>query len=456
MRQLILLFAILFFIITPVAADEEALQIDVEFPEFYEVNVSGTPHKAVGIVGIGYRGKVIVESPNKEVDLTNRSLEIEFVYTSTSSDNSSTNIPPIFAYNQQPFIRSYSFNDTFDLSKECGRSLNKGESKFFLFNVSFLDTGMYVIQWKEKEDANYRTIFISIVEPIEYENLIKQSQLLDAEKKSAEASEKAADYTRWMAIGTFILAVATIITVIFSFNNLKEIQKENERSKILEEIQVVLTPSAKKLKKEIGVIEKIEKEDFLWNSSYLAWDFSHSLILFFDDRLEDLDLFKSTLEDFPDLKEKFNSHDKLYNKLNELYIKIKSEVITPELKEQLKELKRGFNRSKEDALKLGLTPNQLEWLIGDCIINRRIPKRMKNTIESQPSIVFLEENWDKLLEFRDTPQIKKLDKEIKSELSQLLKLDKELLEELEGTREKYRKRYNFTINEVDPKERNYS
>ncbi|MCK4732789.1 MAG: hypothetical protein KAT65_10070, partial [Methanophagales archaeon] len=69
----------------------------------------------------------------------------------------------------------------------------------------------------------------------------------------------------------------------------------------------------------------------------------------------------------------------------------------------------------------------------------------------QPCIDFWEEYRDELLKFRDTPQIKELDKEIEGTLSQLKDLDEALLEKIEEIREEYRVKYKFTKYEIDPK-----
>ena len=83
------------------------------------------------------------------------------------------------------------------------------------------------------------------------------------------------------------------------------------------------------------------------------------------------------------------------------------------------------------------------------IINKWNPKRIPNTIE--PRIDFWEEYRDELLDFRNTPRVKELDKEIGNRLNQLKGLDSDLLEKIKEKREKYREEYHFTKYEIDPK-----
>ena len=159
------------------------------------------------------------------------------------------------------------------------------------------------------------------------------------------------------------------------------------------------------------------------------------------------DVFKKILG----LETKFHSHNVLYDKLNEFYAKIECEVKTPKLTERLKVLVSNFNESREEAYRLRAEAfDEPERIFGEYIINLRCPiERSPDTI--QPRIDFWEENRDKLLKFRDTPQIKELDKEIEGVLSQLKKLDEALLGKIEAIREEYRLKYNFTKYEIDPK-----
>ena len=76
-RGFIFLFLIIFLTLIPVSADEEVLYIDIEFHDFYEIT---TGCKCIGVVGYNYDGIVTVGARNKEVNLTNKILEIECDY----------------------------------------------------------------------------------------------------------------------------------------------------------------------------------------------------------------------------------------------------------------------------------------------------------------------------------------------------------------------------------------
>ena len=221
-RSLIFLFLILFLTLTPVTAEEEPLDIDIEFPAFYEVNISGALAKNIGVGGVLYPVTVNVSSVSKEVNLTNRYLKIRFTYRGSNPEKRS-----IFSYNKN-FTEDITLIDAFNLTKE----LRNGECSCFQFNIMFLETGWYVIEWREilgKEEMDEgRAMLISIIEPMEYENLVKQAQVLDAEKKSAEASEKSAKYSKCGATVAAVLAGFTLLIVVVSYRTLKQIQKDRE------------------------------------------------------------------------------------------------------------------------------------------------------------------------------------------------------------------------------------
>ena len=133
--------------------------------------------------------------------------------------------------------------------------------------------------------------------------------MLDAQKKSAEASEKAAaasekaaEYSKCMAIGTGILAAVTFLMSVASFLHYGEIKKDREKSKILEEIQDVLTPNIRNLTEEIGVIEKNE---IFWNGSSSDREFEKGLFKFFYDKAEYPYFFREVIKKLPKLKEKY-------------------------------------------------------------------------------------------------------------------------------------------------------
>ena len=152
----------------------------------------------------------------------------------------------------------------------------------------------------------------------------------------------------------------------------------------------------------------------------------------------------------------FLSHDNLYDKLNELYTEIEREIITPELKERLKNLVNKFYQSKrEEAYERKLTENAYKLKDNEregifwWIINNWTPKRTPHTLE--PHVDFWEKYKDELLEFRNTRRAKELDKEIENRLNQLKELDSNLLDKIKEKREKYREEYHFTKYDIDPK-----
>jgi hypothetical protein len=207
---------------TPASSAEEQLDIYIKFPDFYGINVTATSCcKTIGLVGFNYTGYVIVGAPNKEVNLTNKTLEIK------CSPRDTENLEPdstLYSYNDLACVR---IHDTISLSEKLNATLlGAGESKSFPINVFFHETGFHELRWKEKEESKWWIKSISIIEPIEYEKLTKQAEVLETEKRSAEASENAANTTKWLAGGTFALVIATfalgIITYFVTSKSIKE------------------------------------------------------------------------------------------------------------------------------------------------------------------------------------------------------------------------------------------
>ena len=250
----------------------------------------------------------------------------------------------------------------------------------------------------------------------------------------------------WDAISTISNSILVAALVFITWRYARQVrkqtilmEKDRMKNKILEEIQDVLTPTIYSLEKEI---EAIKKNEIFWYKSREEGIFDELFKIYGNSGA-----FKDVFGKFPDLEEMFLSHDNLYGKLNELYTEIEREIRTPELKERLKNLVNTFNQSREEAYKLRWV-SDIERKFENHIINKKDPKRSPNTIE--PHIDFWEEYRDKLLEFRNTPRVKELDKEIGNRLTQLKELDSDLLEKIKEKREKYREEYHFTKYEIDP------
>lgn len=250
----------------------------------------------------------------------------------------------------------------------------------------------------------------------------------------------------WDAIGVMsnIILVATLVAVTaFYAREVKRqtalMVKDRERNKILEEVQDVLTPTIHHLGTEIEAIKhtkifwyKIEEKGIFEGLFKICGNSS---------------TFKDVFWKFPDLEEMFLSHDNVYDKLSGFYTEIEREIRTSELKESLKNLVNLFNQSREeDKVRCD---SDLEMIFKNYIINKWDQERSSNSIG--PRVDFWEAYKEKLLEFRNTPQIKGLDKEIEVVLTQLRELDEALLEKLEEKREEYRVKYNFTKYDIDPK-----
>ncbi len=260
----------------------------------------------------------------------------------------------------------------------------------------------------------------------------------------------------WDAIGVIsdIILVMALVTVTCYYA--REVRRQTElmvqdreRDRILDEVKYVLAPYIQSLKKEL---EAIEQNKIKWiryptgMCHFESYPFKSSYANIKEYGGAERDVFSKS----DDLNVKFSSHEVLYDKLSAAYAAIEREVKTPELEERLKVLVKEFNESKEGVYKLTDVPfEQPDIIFGNFIINReyQIERRPDS---NQPNIDFWEEYRDELLKFRDTPQIKELDKEIEGLLRQLKALDEELLENLEKIRERYRVKYSFTKYQIYP------
>lgn len=259
----------------------------------------------------------------------------------------------------------------------------------------------------------------------------------------------------WDAIGAISNIVLVTALVLITYWYAKKVSeqtdlmvKDRERNKILEEVQYVLTPTIHHLEKEI---EYIQNNNILWSKRRGVGEFrpmygrNEPIHRLFNTSSA---VLKDVIHKYPELKSKFSSHDNFRDKLSELYAKIEKEVRTPEFEEQLRELLKRFNESKEGAKLDNL--DSVERKIGYFIISKFNPERSTDSPE------FLHDFWNEyrndLLKFRDTTRIKEYDKEIEGTLSQLKELDEALLEKLETIREKYRVKYNLTKYEINPNE----
>ena len=251
----------------------------------------------------------------------------------------------------------------------------------------------------------------------------------------------------WDAISTIINIILVTALVFITWRYARQVRKQTAlmekdrmRNNILEEIQDVLTPTIYGLEKEI---DAIKKNEIFWYKSREEGVFDELSKIYGNSGA-----FKDVFGKFSDLEKMFLSHDNLYGKLNGLYTGIERAIRTPELKEHLKNQVNKFNQSREEAYKLTWN-SDIERILGNYIINKWNPKRSPNTI--QPHIDFWEKYRDKLLDFRNTPRVKELDKEIGKLLNQLKELDGDLLDKIKEQREEYREEHHFTKYEIDPK-----
>ena len=266
----------------------------------------------------------------------------------------------------------------------------------------------------------------------------------------------------WDVISTIINIILVFVLVSITGWYANEVRKQTKlmvigqkRIKILEEVQVVLTPTIHCLITEIEAIQikKISWHRYTSGVCGFNWGVTRFLYSAQYGSVKSAFAEKSsgTLRDvftkFSELNSMFFSHDFLIDEMNELYVEIEKEIKIPEIKERLIKMAQEFDKGKSATYRLNIEDPYLHF--SEYIINiEKTRERISNSID--PTIDFLEENKEELLKFRDTPHIIEISNQIRSKLIELKELDETILKKMEKIRDKYRKTYNFTDSEVEP------
>ncbi len=144
MKRTILALILLVLILIQFAALSNAeappfTGVEIQFPSFYEMNISGAMAKNIGVVGIQYTGRINITNFDK---IDKRSLDDTFIYFTFDKLYSEFNYSGVrtYIYNENGVDGSF-FNDSVSLSK-CK------ECVFHDFSIVFLQIGTYVISWK--------------------------------------------------------------------------------------------------------------------------------------------------------------------------------------------------------------------------------------------------------------------------------------------------------------------
>ena len=265
----------------------------------------------------------------------------------------------------------------------------------------------------------------------------------------------------WDAINIVLLAALVLITVLSAREVRKQTRlmiKDRERNKVSEEVREVLTPAIEHIESEIDAIRNKKIHWHRYTSGGCGFNLGLGR-LYYNKRYGPVrPLFDKTssgalqyiLNKFYNLNSMLSSHNILIDELNHCYEEIEKEIKTPELEERLDEMTKEFNKGKSATYRLKGEPIENSFrFYGEYLINLEYTiKRSPNSTE--PHIDFWEENQDELLKFRDKPHITEINEQISEKLIQLTELDEKLLKKLSKIREKYRKEYNFTDNEIEP------
>ncbi len=265
----------------------------------------------------------------------------------------------------------------------------------------------------------------------------------------------------WDAINTISNIILVFVLVSITGWYASEVKKQTNlmikgqmRNKILEEVQDVLTPLIDNLNQEI---EAIQNHKIFWHrytSDVYGFDSGLTRFVYNEQYGSVKFIFpekinmalRDILVKFSELKSMFHSHDSLIDELNKLYLEIEKEIKIPEIRERLIKMAQEFNSEKSATYRLNTENPYL--FFSEYIINiENTIKRTPNYIE--PNIDFWEENQEELLKFKDTKYITEISEQIRSKLIQLKEENQTNFKKVEEIREKYRKEYNFTDDELD-------
>lgn len=435
-KQLIFSYLILLFIVSTVTA-QSVVDSDIDFSKFYEVNVSGDKAKIIGMVYWPYPLNITLYSRDKDIALNKYDiLIINITYVDIepsnilNSDKYTTN-KPIFHYNNS-YQNCYRISNSTNLY-QVFKTLKKGEElSKELFNITFLEPGSYVISWKLVGEKDYKSKFVSIATPLEYEQLTKQSGVLEAERRSANAMQKT-------MVGTLILAIVTGFLAFFSVYSTYSTNKERMQNKILERIQHVLLPIEERIRYDI---------DYIKARSLIMDDAIHELNMRFHPYFELEERFSATFWDIVGrykffnilLKNEMHHNDKLSKKINTLLKELLTIFNTIDI-----EINRKIDKFNEEngreIFKYSRDGNNLIMLCRGYIVrNWDLDENQRDEQE----IKFLKSNKEELETLRNDPRLEDVIKQTNVVLNQKINSDQKILKKLRKIKERYRRRYFLT------------
>lgn len=259
----------------------------------------------------------------------------------------------------------------------------------------------------------------------------------------------------WDVSNTIINTFLALVLVLITWWYASQAKKQTKRSKILEEVRDILTPMTDILTAELKAIQTKKIHWHRYTSGpcgfnrgltrlFYSAQYGHVKYVFAE---KGRGALKDVLTKSSDLSRMFSSHDSLIDELNELYVEFEKEIKIPEIEERLIKMAQEFNENKFGAHILNIVKPDIYF--SEYIIN------IEDTIERipdgvHPQIDFVEVNQEELLKFRDTPHIIEVSTQIRGKIIRLRELDETILKKVEKIREKYRKKYNFTDDEVEP------
>lgn len=242
-----------------------------------------------------------------------------------------------------------------------------------------------------------------------------------------------------------LLIMALVLVTAYYAKKVRDqtelMRKDRERHQILDEVKKILSPSILDLERDI---EALKKGSF-------RWFFRHTgegvLGL---GKLETYHVGKIALEDLinknPRLGKAIAEHNKLIPPLEKELRKLADKMITPEFQKECETRAIEFNRNNQEQVVGDLSKIHMQ-VLSNVINNRKILEKEEGHIE--PFKDFYNENSENFFKIREDPPVKEKLNQINSAGGKVKEAKEELNKKLKEIREKYRKEYSLTEEELN-------
>lgn len=248
------------------------------------------------------------------------------------------------------------------------------------------------------------------------------------------------------ALANILLVMALVLVTAYYAKKVQEqteiMRKNRERHQILDEVKKILSPSILNLERDI---EALEGGSFRW---FFRQNGEGKLGL---GKLETYHEGKIALEDLinknPGLGKSIAEHNRLIPTLEKELSKLADKMITPEFQKECETRAIEFNKNNQQPVVGDLSKIYLQ-VLSNVINNRKILEKEEDHID--PFKDFYNENSKNFFKIREDPLVKEQLNQINSDGAKLKKAKEELNKKLNEIREKYRREYRLTEEELNP------